>query len=274
MALFIDNPSFPVGLKVIAIDQHTTVLNTIQDMCNRFHYHVTKCNTASDAFKLLERKGCFDVMLIDDHMPNMDAYHFVQHATEKLNIPVIMMSVDPTKSSVMKSISYGACAYWTKPLYEDQFKTMWQHVVRKGLIENKELEISASLEVQGLTKRGREDDDAPKETNVKKARLSWSPKLHQRFLWAVNQLGLDKARPKKILKVMDVHGLSVGHVASHLQKYRIHLKKSTDEKKHGRKKSKLSDEFQAKSIDQARFYDFQAEWIDCGTGSYLHNLMA
>jgi len=38
MARFIDNPSFPAGLKVIAIDHDITVLNTIEDMCNRFHY--------------------------------------------------------------------------------------------------------------------------------------------------------------------------------------------------------------------------------------------
>jgi len=50
---------------------------------------VTKCNSASDALNLLERKDCFDVMLIDAHMPNMDAYNFVQHATLQLNIPVI-----------------------------------------------------------------------------------------------------------------------------------------------------------------------------------------
>jgi len=38
---------------------------------------------------LLERKDCFDVMLIDAHMPNMDVYDFVQNVTLQLNIPVI-----------------------------------------------------------------------------------------------------------------------------------------------------------------------------------------
>ncbi|KEH29059.1 putative response regulator and transcription factor RR-A-type family [Medicago truncatula] len=274
MAFFIDNPSFPAGLKVIAIDHDITVLNTIEDMCNRFHYQVTKCNTASDALNLLERKDCFDVMLIDPHMPNMDAYDFVQHVTLQLNIPVIMMAVDFTTSSIMKSIQCGASTYLTKPLVEEEVKIMWQHVVRKGVTENKECEIVESLVVQECRKRGREDDKVSKETNAKKARLSWSPELHQRFLWAVNQLGLDKSRPKMILKIMDVPGLSVGHVASHLQKYRIHLKRSADETKPGKKKTKWSDSSQAEWIDQNRNDDFLAKWIDCGAGSYLHNLMA
>jgi CheY-like chemotaxis protein len=54
-----------------------------------FFISVTKCNTASDALNLLERMDCFDLMLIDAHMPNMDAYDFVQNVTLKLNIPVI-----------------------------------------------------------------------------------------------------------------------------------------------------------------------------------------
>jgi Na+-translocating ferredoxin:NAD+ oxidoreductase RnfC subunit len=103
------------------------------------------------------------------------------------------MAVDSTKSSIMKSIECGACEYWTKPLVEKEVKIMWQHVarIRNGLIENKEYEIVGSSVVQENRKRGREDANASKETLAKKARLSWSRELHQQFLRAVNQLGLD-----------------------------------------------------------------------------------
>jgi len=101
------------------------------------------------------------------------------------------MAVDSTESSIMKSIECGACTYWTKPLVEEQFKIMWQHFIRKGLTENKEYEMVGSSVVQENRKRGREDANASKETHAKKARLSWSQELHQRFLCAVNQLGLD-----------------------------------------------------------------------------------
>ncbi|RHN59135.1 putative response regulator and transcription factor RR-A-type family [Medicago truncatula] len=188
----------------------------------------------------MERKDCFDVMLIDAHMPNMDVYDFVQHVTLLLKIPVIMMAVDSTKSSIMKSIECGACTYWTKPLAEEEVKIMWQHVVRNGSTENKEYEIVGSLVVQECRKRGREDADASKETLAKKARLSWSPELHQRFLYAVNQLGLDRATPKKIQKIMDVPDVTKQHVASHLQKYRNYLKSSTEDTKGRMKKSKKS----------------------------------
>jgi len=47
-----------------------------------------------------------------------------------------------------------------------------------------------------------------------------------------------------------------------LQKYRNYLKRSIDEKKCGKKKSKPSDDFQAQRIDRNQHADVQDEWID------------
>ena len=60
---------------------------------------------------------------------------------------------------------------------------------------------------------------------LKKPRVVWSAELHQQFVNAVNQLGIDKAVPKRILDLMNVQGLTRENVASHLQKYRLYLKR-------------------------------------------------
>ncbi|KAK1663517.1 hypothetical protein QYE76_051676 [Lolium multiflorum] len=59
----------------------------------------------------------------------------------------------------------------------------------------------------------------------RKVKVDWTPELHRRFVQAVEQLGLDKAVPSRILELMgNEYRLTRHNIASHLQKYRSHRK--------------------------------------------------
>ncbi|XP_009607761.1 putative Myb family transcription factor At1g14600 [Nicotiana tomentosiformis] len=52
-------------------------------------------------------------------------------------------------------------------------------------------------------------------------RLRWTPDLHLSFVRAIERLGgQERATPKLVLQMMNVRGLSIAHVKSHLQMYR------------------------------------------------------
>ncbi|KAK8961451.1 Two-component response regulator ARR1 [Platanthera guangdongensis] len=60
---------------------------------------------------------------------------------------------------------------------------------------------------------------------VKRPRLAWTPHLHKRFVDVVAHLGIRNVVPKTIMEMMNVEGLTRENVASHLQKYRLYVKR-------------------------------------------------
>lgn len=69
-------------------------------------------------------------------------------------------------------------------------------------------------------------EDAALARTLKRPRLAWTPQLHKRFVDVVSHLGLKDAAPKAIMQMMNVEGLTRENVASHLQKYRLYLKRT------------------------------------------------
>ena len=123
------------------------------------------------------------------------------------------MSANGETSAVMKGIKHGACDYLLKPVRIEELKNIWQHVVRR---KKREGAVSDNVEDQQLNdgggeyhssdgpdaassrhskKRKEDDDDAELDNDdpstSKKPRVVWSVELHQKFVTAVNQLGID-----------------------------------------------------------------------------------
>ncbi|XP_074575719.1 myb-related protein 1-like [Curcuma longa] len=105
----------------------------------------------------------------------------------------------------------------------NQWKKMYQHQPHQGNNNLLSSVATFSPERHLFLQRGSasEDSGLVLSTDVK-PRLKWNAELHKRFIEAVNQLGgADKATPKTIMRVMGIPGLTLYHLKSHLQKYRL-----------------------------------------------------
>uniref|UniRef100_A0A7N0TDL2 HTH myb-type domain-containing protein n=1 Tax=Kalanchoe fedtschenkoi TaxID=63787 RepID=A0A7N0TDL2_KALFE len=88
---------------------------------------------------------------------------------------------------------------------------------------------SAAEEADSALRTDNSADDQTSARALKRPRLVWTPQLHKRFVEVVSHLGLNNAVPKTIMQMMNVDGLTRENVASHLQKYRLYLKRQSGE---------------------------------------------
>lgn len=141
------------------------------------------------------------------------------------------MSGNGETSAVMKGITHGACDYLLKPVRQKELRNIWQHVVRKRRQDVKIARETKSVEEGGVCVREKRtgpddvdytssatgdtgdgnwrkkrkgenqtfkdetEEDVEQENDdpstMKKPRVVWSVELHQQFVSAVNQLGID-----------------------------------------------------------------------------------
>ena len=228
----------PEGLKVLVVDDDLMCLRVVQAMLKRCRYEVSTQSNGKDALNDLKSKqgtpDQYDLVLSDVYMPDMDGFKLLENIGLELEVPVIMMSSDSDTNVVLRGVTHGAVDFLIKPVRIEELRNVWQHVIRR-----KSTHLSAGgdganepdSEGQTTSRIGkRKENEVVRAEHEgggggKKPRVVWSVEMHQQFVYAVNTLGIDKAVPKRILDLMNVEGLTRENVASHLQKYRLYLKR-------------------------------------------------
>lgn len=108
----------------------------------------------------------------------------------------------------MQGINCGACNYLLKPARLEELKNIWQHVIRKRIFSrgtklqlhgnfNNQITITQTHHVEDSKEENVDDQDhkfneaSSFSSSKKKPRVVWTHRLHQKFVDAVNLLGID-----------------------------------------------------------------------------------
>ncbi|XP_016495551.1 transcription factor HHO5 [Nicotiana tabacum] len=88
------------------------------------------------------------------------------------------------------------------------------------------VDVSVKIDNGGGRSNGCSSNFLQDKSQQRKQRRCWSPELHRRFVDALHQLGGPQvATPKQIREIMQVDGLTNDEVKSHLQKFRLHVRR-------------------------------------------------
>nr|KJB44227.1 hypothetical protein B456_007G240900 [Gossypium raimondii] len=158
---------FPTSLRVLVVDDDPTCLRFLEKMLRNCSYDVTKCNRVKTALsKLRENRNGFDIITSDVYMPDMDGFKLLEHIGLDIDLPIIKV--------VMKGVRHGACDYLIKPVRIEALKNIWKLEKLEKRKDNKD-----------------ESEDKDDTSTLKTPWVVWSVELHQQFVPAVNQLGID-----------------------------------------------------------------------------------
>ncbi|KAK2634455.1 hypothetical protein Ddye_029247 [Dipteronia dyeriana] len=235
------------GMDFQTHDDDSTCLNLVSTMLKKWSYEVISTNGPDDALAAVRIRD-IDLVVTDLHMPKMNGLELQKKIDKEYKLPVIIMSSDHREPTVMNALASGVVFYMKKPVIPGDFKNIWQYAVASKTakltrniersigsiqVENNSTSSFVNKEKHGNNKdsktkthkKKREDRKGESSNAPKKAKVVWTDMLHNRFLQAVNYLTLEKAVPKKLHELMNVPELTKENIASHLQKYRLFLKR-------------------------------------------------
>ncbi|HEY6461851.1 MAG TPA: EAL domain-containing protein, partial [Polyangiaceae bacterium] len=116
--------------RVLLVDDDDVLLRSYARAFDARGYEVTTCVDGEDASSAL-RAGGFDVIISDIDMPRMGGLALLTRIREHdLDVPVILVTGNPSLETAMAAIEQGALRYVPKPLALDRMLSLTADAVR------------------------------------------------------------------------------------------------------------------------------------------------
>ena len=107
----------PPGLAILLVDDNPQNLQVLGKLLQEEEYEIEFAVNGEAALDWLRNKQ-FDLILLDLNMPEMNGFEvckIIRSDNEMCNVPVIFLSAESERESILKGFEVGAQDYVTKP---------------------------------------------------------------------------------------------------------------------------------------------------------------
>lgn len=116
----VTTPSGPALGTILVVDDEPLILRLMARVLRALGYRV-ECASSGAVGLERARRTPFDLVVSDITMPDMDGIALLrQLRAENPDVPVILVTGDPTVSTAVKALEFGAFHYLTKPVDESR----------------------------------------------------------------------------------------------------------------------------------------------------------
>jgi len=116
---------------VLVVDDDKSVLRTFSKVLERSGYSVDVAETGKEAMEKASKR-CFDAVLIDFRLPDMDGTDLLQKAKNDFqNTTKIMITGLPSMDVGTKALDGGADAFLVKPVKPDELLALIAEKLRE-----------------------------------------------------------------------------------------------------------------------------------------------
>ena len=111
-------------MRIMSVDDSKLIRMYVRNAAEQLGYEFLEAGDGREALKKVEaEQGKIDLVLLDWHMPEMEGLEVLKRlkADERYkHIPVLMVTTEVERASVIKAVEAGARNYLMKPFTQDK----------------------------------------------------------------------------------------------------------------------------------------------------------
>ena len=114
-------------MKLLVVDDSSAIRKIIKAAADVLSMDTEEANDGIEALEVLSK--CYkeiDLVLLDWNMPEKSGYDVLlelKSSSDYRDIPVMMVTTESQKSSIVAAVRAGACNYLTKPFTVDELQS-------------------------------------------------------------------------------------------------------------------------------------------------------